>query len=129
VLVTIFRRHLGACPHRAEGRAYDKCRCPIHADARPMGTLVGLRTSDRKIALQLAREMELTDVTAKTRLRTEIAEARNLFLETLKFRNLAKSTQRSYQTFWRQLCVWAKGEGLRFVDEIDAAAAARFAMT
>ena len=31
-MLTIYRRHLKSCEHRAEGRAYRRCHCPIWAD-------------------------------------------------------------------------------------------------
>ena len=31
-MLTIYRRHVKNCEHRAEGRKYRRCRCPIWAD-------------------------------------------------------------------------------------------------
>jgi hypothetical protein len=31
-MLTIFRRHLKRCEHRAEGRKYRRCKCPLWAD-------------------------------------------------------------------------------------------------
>jgi hypothetical protein len=31
-MLTLWRRHLAACPHRDKGRDYEKCNCPIWCD-------------------------------------------------------------------------------------------------
>lgn len=36
-MLSIYRRHLKSCPHRCEGRAWRRCKCPLHVD----GTLNG----------------------------------------------------------------------------------------
>jgi hypothetical protein len=37
-MLTIYRRHVKNCDHRAEGRKYRRCRCPIWADGFLNGT-------------------------------------------------------------------------------------------
>jgi hypothetical protein len=37
-MLTLYRRHLDACPHATKGRNYKRCKCPIWVD----GTYVGM---------------------------------------------------------------------------------------
>ena len=59
-MLALYRRHLKTCGHRAEGRAYIKCNCPIWAD----GDLDGkefrksLRTRDWQRAIRLAERLD-----------------------------------------------------------------------
>jgi integrase/recombinase XerD len=61
-VLTIFRRHVQACPHRATG--YRRCRCPISVE----GTLEGreirkaLGTNSWERATEIIREWELAGV-------------------------------------------------------------------
>jgi hypothetical protein len=60
-MLTIFRRHLKSCGHRAEGRKYRRCNCPLHADGTVGADNVrcSLATSDWKRAQEIVRMWEV----------------------------------------------------------------------
>jgi hypothetical protein len=60
----IWRRHAETCPHRAKGRAYLKCNCPLWADGYVNGNRKlrqSLETSDLARARKRAVTLESTD--------------------------------------------------------------------
>lgn len=63
-MLTIYRRHLRNCEHRAEGRKYRRCRCPIWADGFLNGAEVreSLDLKDWEKAQQRIRESSLAAV-------------------------------------------------------------------
>jgi site-specific recombinase XerD len=60
-MLTIWRRHTAECPHRAKGRDYLKCTCPIWADGylnRKRTLRVSLKTPDMARARKRAANLE-----------------------------------------------------------------------
>jgi integrase len=129
--ISIFRRHLLSCPHKAKGRRYDRCGCPIWADARPLGRLQSLGTSDRTTALTISRDMELACGAAPVAVAgpVMIADARTMFLDSLRFQGLVKASILKHETLWRQALQFAAFEKIVYLAELDAAAIARFMKT
>jgi site-specific recombinase XerD len=139
-MVTIFRRHYSAaCPGfgngPGKGREYQKCDCPFWADARPVGKLQSLKTSDRAEALRMARDIELNGGVAVAIQEKKAADAITIeqagteFLAGLKFKNLKSSTVQKHKTMLKQIAFFAAGEKIRYVRELDTAACIRFSQT
>jgi site-specific recombinase XerD len=135
--VRTFRRHSRTCPHKAEGRAWERCGCAYWADPRPIGPLQSLGTKDRATAEKMARDMELSGAKFhSSKQETDagpitIEDAKKEFLDNLSFLGLATETVRKHKTLLNQCESFAKdtNERIHYVREFDSAACARFAKT
>lgn len=86
------RRHTAGCPHRAKGRGWTKCRCPIWCDGkiegrryrRSMGT-------DWARALRKVQEIQ-TGRRPAAPPEASLVQAAGRYLEALRGRNLAERT-------------------------------------
>jgi len=120
-MLTIFRRHLKACPQTS--RRYRRCQCPIWIE----GTL-GLEEVPRRslnltswdAAEEYVRESNRTGkvggTTAKPML---IADAVELYLTDVQAR-LRSSTVRLHRVLLRDsLLVWCADKGYRYLSELD----------
>ena len=68
-MLTIWRRHTATCPHRAKGRDYLKCNCPIWADGYVSGKRTlrqSLKTRDMARARKRAAELENPEIQPRT---------------------------------------------------------------
>jgi site-specific recombinase XerD len=128
--VKMFRRHTSACPHKAKGRAHERCGCPWWADPRPQGPLKSLGTTDRAKARELAREMEdsgrASPSAALVAGPMTITDAKEAFFVNLTMRNLTAATKYKHEILWRQLLEFAKNAELELVADLDATAIDRF---
>ena len=59
-MLTLWRRHLQKCAHRAKGRDYTKCSCPIWCDGELDGQRhrQSLKTRDWQRAIRLVERLE-----------------------------------------------------------------------
>jgi hypothetical protein len=59
-MLILWRRHLQKCTHRAKGREYTKCSCPIWCDGDLNGERYrqSLKTRDWQRAIRLAERLE-----------------------------------------------------------------------
>jgi integrase/recombinase XerC len=59
-VMTLWRRHLNLCPHRAKGRRYTKCTCPIWCDGELNGKRYrqSLKTRDWQRAIRKLAALE-----------------------------------------------------------------------
>jgi site-specific recombinase XerD len=128
--VGIFRRHVLACPFKAQGRAHKKCGCPWWADPRPNGPLKSLGTTDKEKARELAREMEDSGRTSPSATVAAgpmtITAAKEAFFTNLTVRNLSAATKYKHEILWRQFLEFAKNVGWELVIDLDATAIDRF---
>ena len=129
-MLTIFRRHRKRCPHRAEGRKYRRCQCPIWVD----GTLgsedirSSLSTRDWQKAQDLVRQWE-AEGTGSLETKPEpvvIEEACEAFLRDAEARNLREPTLYKYRLLFRQLQEFTRQLGLRYLLELDVMAVRQF---
>ncbi len=92
----LWRRHLKSCDHRAEGREYTGCRCPVWCDGtisgqrirRSMDTLDWDR-AERRLARILDPEAPAPPIAIATAIRDYVADCHA--------RNLSPATIRSYE--------------------------------
>jgi integrase len=126
--VTIFRWHTKHCPHKPEGRKYDRCGCPLWADGKPLKEKRSLGTRDRGEALQLARELELNGgvmVREETGPVTYV-EAKEIFFREELTPNLQAPTLRKHETLHKQLAYFLTAHKVSNLKEITRAAASKF---
>jgi len=141
-MLTIFRRHLKRCEHRAEGRKYRRCKCPLWADGFLNGVelrkSLGLRDWTRAQALVRERESngqaeETLGADAKQAVPGErfsgigkqkatpptVKESCDKFIADAEARGLRESTLYKFRLLFRQLQQFAQSNGLRSLGEFD----------
>jgi integrase/recombinase XerD len=123
-MLTIYRRHQRRCKHRAAGRDWRQCDCPIHVD----GFLGGIRI--RKAldtrSWQLANAM-VRDWEAEGRLLPEepapepvtLADSQQRFLTEARGRNLSNGTIYKYELLLRRMQEFAQRRGLNYLCQFD----------
>lgn len=120
-MLSAYRRHVKSCPHRAEGRKYRRCRCPIWVDGFLNGEEIreSLRLKDWEKAQLRIRDWEATgEVTADDQPITLAASCES-FIEDARARKLREPTIYKYQLLFRQMREFATTQGLRFLKEFD----------
>lgn len=114
-MLTLWRRHTTACKHRAQGRDYTKCACPIWLEGRLEGRRIreSLETRDwaRAVRLKAKREEELLG----GRVRKPISEAVASFFEQI---SVETSTLKRYNRALEPLEAFLTGRGLRYIDQV-----------
>ena len=118
-MLTIWRRHTAACPHRAKGRAYLKCSCPLWADGYVDGKRIlrqSLETRDFARARKRAVELESPD----RRIFKPVAEAVMAFIDHCESESLRTSTVRKYRNTLTQLQAFCAGRSIDTIGELTA---------
>src|SRR5215469_580783 len=128
-MLTIYRRHLKGCEHRAEGRKYRRCRCPIWIDGFA-GRQEIRKSLGRGVTWAEAEAMLLAWPKDGSRVGADgpvgIARACDDFLEDALARSLKEKTVYKYRLLFGQLKAFAAERGLRFLKELDTAALRKF---
>jgi integrase/recombinase XerD len=129
----LFRRHIDCCPHRNEGRAHRRCRCPIWFDGTINGrrVLKSMQTTD----WEKAQELEHNLITAGVQtVRSEtpaptpkeepvlLEQAWEKYLTKARKRNLSPATIYKYDLLHRQMCSFAQRRGLSLLEDIKLGA-------
>lgn len=115
-MLQIYRRHLPECPHRAKGRRWTKCDCPIHCD----GTVNGERfrqsmdTFNWERARRRCEEIEAD--TRKERIRKPVDEAVAAFLASRE-RDIERSTFRRYRRILTPFMEYARRMSVDVMDD------------
>ncbi|MGA2434556.1 MAG: phage integrase SAM-like domain-containing protein, partial [Bryobacteraceae bacterium] len=128
-MLTVFRRHSADCPHRSEGLAYRRCRCPLHVEGRLGGEKIrrALATPNWEKAQEIVRQWE-----AAAEILPEpitVAEAVRKFIADAKDRNLNPATLNKYHTLFGQLSRYAEKRGYRYLKELDTDVVREFRST
>ena len=122
-MLTTYRRHLKRCKHRAQGRKYRHCQCPIWVDGVLSGVEIreSLKMRDWQRAQNLVRDWETegrrSDQPGADNL--TIKEACEKFIADSEARGLRATTLYKYRLLFRQLQEFARENGLRFLSECD----------
>lgn len=120
-MLTIYRRHLTSCAHRAEGREYRRCKCPLWVDGtvgqREIRESLHLR--DWQKAQETIREWEAQGEIVQEAAPVTIAQATDSFLADAKARELREPTLYKYRLLFRRLQTFADGRGLRLISELN----------
>ncbi len=114
-MLTLYRRHLPTCPHRTEGRIYQKCQCPIHCDGMLGGRRIrgSLDTANWERARKHLRRLEdALDSGLSYKLVSEAAEA---FLAN---RSVEPSTARKYRRNLQFLAEFMTARDREAMDQI-----------
>jgi integrase/recombinase XerD len=122
-MLTTYRRHLKTCKHKAEGRTWRRCTCPIWADGFYEGAEVreslkvrSWEEADRELAKLKER---LTKGTAPEDAPKTLHDAWEDFAKDAKARELREATLRKYKYLRAEMERFASAEGLRFVAEFN----------
>jgi integrase/recombinase XerD len=114
------RRHEKDCPHKAKGRKWQKCRCPIWVDwtidGKRIRKPIGLR--DWQAAQQRARQWEAEGVAAGGAPVT-IQSAGAAFIKDAEARGLRETTLFKYRLLFSQLERFAETNGLVFITSLN----------
>ncbi|MGB0115884.1 MAG: tyrosine-type recombinase/integrase [Terriglobales bacterium] len=120
-MLTIYRRHLKSCKHRAEGRGYRRCKCTIWVD----GTIgqreirESLRLRDWQKAQDTIREWEAEGEITQESAPVTIKAACDSFEADAKARELREPTLYKYRLLFSRLQTFADKRGLRYVAELN----------
>lgn len=96
-MLTMFRRHLGSCPHVEKGRVWRKCKCPISVEGRLVsGKIVrrALNTSNWQFAADLVLQMEVNQQDTAP---ITVGNAITRFLADGEGRHLSPATTKKYR--------------------------------
>jgi len=132
-MLTTYRRHRKECAHRADGRKYRRCRCPIWVDGfigeQEIRRATGLRDWERAQALIRQWEADGQPKPEPEAAPITIFEAKEEFLRDAEARNLNEKTIYKYRLLFRQLEAFAQAMGIRCLKELDAPILRRFRAT
>lgn len=124
-MLTIWRRHTESCPHRAKGRDYLKCNCPLWADGYLGGKRVlrqSLGTRDMARARKKAVALESPD----NRIYKPVGDAVAAFLEHCKSEGLQDATISKYRNPLNKLTGFCEAERIDSLDELKTETLDRF---
>jgi integrase/recombinase XerD len=127
-MLTIYRRHLNSCKHRAKGRKHRHCQCPIWVDGILGGKEMreSLQMRDWQRAQDKIREWEAEDRRTSQPTPKATEDAWTEFLADIGARQLHNSTVRKYKLLRRQMEDFAKRYGLRVLADFDLSKVSRF---
>ena len=127
-MLIIYRRHRKACKHRAKGREYRHCQCPIWADGFLGGKEMreSLKLRDWQRAQEIVREWEANDRRDAKPERKKLKDAWMDYRSDMQARKLHRETIRKYKTLESQMVDFAARRGLVFLDEFTLDEASRF---
>jgi integrase/recombinase XerD len=132
-MLTVYRRHLKRCEHRNEGRAYRRCRCPLHAEGLVGAVMMrcSLATRDWERAQEIVRKWEAEGrgappMQADRQEVMTIAKACDLFIADAEARNLKHDTVYKYKLLFQRLRDFALLCRIEGIAEIGFSELARF---
>lgn len=127
-MLTIYRRHTKNCEHKAEGRKYRRCRCPIWVDGFLNGVEIrkSLEMRDWDKAQEKIRDWEAEGEITRSEQPVTLEQACEAFLEDARARGLREPTLYKYRLLFRQIQEFAVQQGLRFLKEFDLSMLRKF---
>ncbi len=117
--ITIWRRHTPSCPHKARGRDFLKCSCPVWAD----GYVNGVRTQRKSLGtrdLARARKKAIA-LESDERIYKTISDAIAAFLGHCESNGIGESTRRKYANSLNHLETYCDSIKFEHVNEISTA--------
>ena len=115
-VLTLYRRHLKTCPHRAGDRKYTKCQCPIHCDGFIKDERIRESMDTVNCARAMRRMVELEEEATSDRVRKPVADAAQAFLSD---RTIEPSTGRKYKRTMARLTRFMTDNSLAFMDQVQ----------
>ncbi|HUJ93602.1 MAG TPA: tyrosine-type recombinase/integrase [Candidatus Bathyarchaeia archaeon] len=133
-MLSLWRRHESKCPHKAKGRVWTKCSCPVWCDGEHSGRRVrqSLETRDwaragRKLSdLEDRLNKEARGETEPERKRKNVSDAISIFLGQCE---IEPSTMRKYRRVLNLLSAFSQSCGITFIDECDLNALDEYKLT
>ena len=128
-MLTIYRRHIRKCAHRADGRKYRRCRCPIWVDGflNHVEMRESLDLRDWEKAQERIRDWEAQGhpvaVPADV---LSLSEACHDFMSDAQARELRESTLKKYRVLFKQMNSHAAEKGYPFLKQWDLKALRAF---
>lgn len=135
-MLSLWRRHLKSCPHKAKGRAHTKCACPIWCDGEVDGKRYrqSLETRDWQRAIRKIAAIEdpasgfrrciVQDCQARADGGRCARHSRTIEAAVAAFhatkQDVAASTKRSYRTSLRHFEEFITSRRITSVDLVDA---------
>jgi integrase/recombinase XerD len=119
-MLTTYRRHVKICGHRAEGRKYRRCRCPIWVDGFLNGVEMrkSLNLRDWEKAQQRIRDWEAEGQPVPEPPEVlSINQARKDFMNDAEARGLQDSTLKKYRVLFNQMESHAAKLGYPFLKQ------------
>jgi integrase/recombinase XerD len=123
-MLTTYRRHLQTCDHRAKGRKYRHCKCPVWADGFLAGRELrkALGTRNWQKAQDVIREWEAEgkekDLTQRSS-DIDIVFACEAYIADAVAEGLQDRTVYKYRLLFRHLQNYSTERGLRCLRELD----------
>jgi site-specific recombinase XerD len=124
----LFRRHLASCPHRAKGRSWRRCSCPIWLDEeinwKRRRKSLGTCDWDRAIDL-IRRDREdpgsVSAIVAQPAAPVvpKLVDCIATYISDCKARKLAESTVVSYQNTFNHLVEFCSTKHVTDIDKVD----------
>jgi integrase/recombinase XerD len=129
-MLTLYRRHRKDCEHRAEGRDWRRCRCPIWADGFLSGRDIrqSLKETNWERATETLQTWEARGFVGDGQEADHIPieQATKSFVADAEARKLKERTIYKYKLLFRHLAEFAKEHGFRFLEELDTPALRAF---
>jgi len=120
-VLTLYKRHLAACPYKAKGRAHRRCTCPMWVygvvDGEEIRQSLKVTTSDEAERELERLKLQLTHPENSGRGPVTLAQAWDEFQRDAESRQLREPTLRKYKYLRTDMERFAAQEGLRFVAE------------
>lgn len=117
-MLVLYRRHLAECSHKAKGRTFKRCHCPIWLQ----GTIAGqpLRKSLDVTSWPRAEQLKLEIENGNTpKKNVSIKDTLAAWVKDCEDRNLAKNTLRKYRSLQGHLTKWADRQRLSRIGEFQ----------
>jgi site-specific recombinase XerD len=123
-MLTAYRRHSEKCPHKADGRSWKRCKCPLWTD----GSLNGreMRVSLDKLGCYTWEQGQekIREWESKGRIVQRVGtvpyqDAIDKFMASAKACNLATGTIINYNSFFRGLAGFCSDKGIRDISQLD----------
>ena len=140
-MLTVYRRHLRRCEHRAEGRKYRRCKCPLWVDGFLNGVEIrkALGIRDWEKAQETVRDWEAEGQQnarddrsiaptsdSEARGPISLADAWRIFCADLQARKLHASTIRKYKLLRRTMQEFTAQRGFRSLVQLDVRSLTEF---
>lgn len=119
-MLTLYRRHVLACPHRLKGRDYRRCRCPIWVQGTIGGETIrrGLDLTSWEASSELVRQWEARGSISGPIMSVIDAVAR--FMDDARARKLSPASLAKISVVLeKQLLPWAEAQQIRYVSQLD----------
>lgn len=99
-MLTVFRRHLSECKHRAKGRKYRHCTCPLAVEGKLRGKMIrqSLDMRNWEAAQKLIREWE-----AGGKAEVTLGDAIDRFIADRESMKLSDAMMRKYRSVAKEL--------------------------